>query len=159
MATIIAIELFVISVLASALSRQLVDEFKAWLPWITQFFIEHAIARLPASYSQRYREEWQSHVNEIPGEVGKLIAAISLLWAARRISACLSRGLDINTSHKEKRAWIGRSSAIKICALALASLVVYIVLPQTSRVRHLSGTIPSPRLVMSVSVRVFPPRR
>lgn len=154
MAAIIVIGVFIGSVLAAALSSLCVDEFKAWLPWAINFFIERAVASLPEDSRERYGEEWRSHVSEIPGAIGKLIAAVSLLWAARRMSPCLSGRRDIDTSRKEQRAW---SVVMKVCTLALASLVAYIiVVPRTSQVRHVSAIISSPRVAMSVSVRVFP---
>jgi hypothetical protein len=44
---------------------------------------------LPESQRKRFTEEWQCHVDEIPGEVGKLIVAFGFL----RASSKMSRGL------------------------------------------------------------------
>jgi hypothetical protein len=69
--------------------RQLADEFKAWTPRLIKYFIQRAVRRLPESQRKRFTEEWQSHVDEIPGEVGKLIVAFGFL----RASSEISRGL------------------------------------------------------------------
>lgn len=69
-----------------AFSRQITDEFKAWTPWLIKHFIQRAVRRLPESQHQRFTEEWQSHVDEIPGEVGKLFVAFDLLRASSKMS-------------------------------------------------------------------------
>jgi hypothetical protein len=104
MAAIIVMAVFIGSVLAAALSSLCVDEFKAWLPWAINFFIERAVASLPEDSRERYAEEWRSHVSEIPGAVGKLIAAVSLLWAAHTMSSCLSRGRGVYIRDKYSKA-------------------------------------------------------
>jgi hypothetical protein len=76
-------------IFATAISRQLADEFKAWTPRLIKYFIQRAVRQLPESQRKRFTEEWQSHVDEIPGEVGKLIVAFGFL----RASSKMSRGL------------------------------------------------------------------
>jgi hypothetical protein len=73
------------SILIAAFSRQLADEFKAWTPWLVRKLIAHAVRRLPVDRRERYGEEWSSHVEEIPGEIGKILVTLSLFWAAIRI--------------------------------------------------------------------------
>lgn len=77
--------LIVGSVLVGVLSRQLADEFKAWTPWLVQKLVLLAVGRMPKTQQERYAEEWSSFVNEIPGEVGKILAALGLSWAGFRI--------------------------------------------------------------------------
>jgi lipopolysaccharide/colanic/teichoic acid biosynthesis glycosyltransferase len=79
----------VLGILAAATSRQLADEFKAWTPWLIKRCIRRAVRQLPESLRERFTEEWQSHINEIPGEVGKLFEALGYL----RASWNMSRGL------------------------------------------------------------------
>ncbi|MGC2220946.1 MAG: hypothetical protein WA624_00515 [Methylocella sp.] len=76
-------------IFATAVSRQLADEFKAWTPRLIKYFIQRAVRQLPESQRKRFSEEWQSHVDEIPGEVGKLIVAFGFLQASSK----MSRGL------------------------------------------------------------------
>ena len=40
---------------------------------------------LPENQRERFAEEWQSHIFDIPGEVGKLISAFELLAASREM--------------------------------------------------------------------------
>src|SRR5947209_13348830 len=86
MALIIAFFLFLAGSLGTAISRLLTDEFKAWIPWIIQRIICRAIARLMPDQRQRFAEEWQGHVNEVPGDIGKLRVALGLLAAARKMT-------------------------------------------------------------------------
>jgi hypothetical protein len=86
---LIGVFIFVLGILATAVSRQLADEFKAWTPRLIKYFIQRAVRQLPESQRKRFTEEWQSHVDEIPGEVGKLIVAFGFL----RASSEISRGL------------------------------------------------------------------
>jgi len=66
------------SILIAAFSRQLADEFKAWTPWLVRKLVAFAVRRLPADRQERYSEEWTSYIEEIPGEIGKILAALTL---------------------------------------------------------------------------------
>ena len=91
----------VLGILAAVLSRQLTDEFKAWTPSIIKHLVNRAVRRLPEEERSRFEEEWLAHVNELPGEVAKIIAALGFLSAARRMSLRISvakRVLDVGVS-------------------------------------------------------------
>ena len=90
MALIVSVAVFLLGVVGSAMARQLADEFKAWNPAVVRRLIRRAVARLPERQQARFREEWYSHVNEIPGEIGKLITAFGFLFAARKMGATLA---------------------------------------------------------------------
>ena len=77
--------LSVLGLLGAAVSRQLADEFKAWTPRIIESFIRCAIRKLPEDQRERFREEWRSHINETPGEIGKFFIALTLLSAPRKM--------------------------------------------------------------------------
>ena len=47
--------------------------------------MRRAIAKLPDDFKDRYDEEWRGHLNEIPGELGKLVVALGLPIAANKI--------------------------------------------------------------------------
>ncbi len=79
MELIIGFIVIVIGILGTALSRQLTDECKAWTPWLIKYFINRAINKLHEEERDRFAEEWLAHVNELPGEVGKIIAALGFL--------------------------------------------------------------------------------
>lgn len=81
---------WIASIVAAALSRQLVDEFKAWAPRLTEWIIRWAARVLPSAQCERYEEEWLSHNNEIPGEIGKIAHAVGCLWAAPSMCELLS---------------------------------------------------------------------
>lgn len=86
MALIASVGLFMLSVLAAALSRMIVSEVDAWSPSIIRYLVKLAAARLPMKHRGRYEEEWQGHVNEVPGVVGKLFAAAGFLLAANKMA-------------------------------------------------------------------------
>jgi hypothetical protein len=86
MGLIIAIAIIVVSILGAALSQQLSDEFKAWTPWLVEHLIQCAIRLLPEEHHERLNEEWRSHVNDTPGQIGKIIVAAGFLVASRRIA-------------------------------------------------------------------------
>jgi hypothetical protein len=44
---------------------------------------------LPREQRNRFEEEWSSHLNEIPGELGKVIAALGFIQASR----CMALGV------------------------------------------------------------------
>jgi lipopolysaccharide/colanic/teichoic acid biosynthesis glycosyltransferase len=88
------------------LSKLVVDEFKAWVPWFTKQLIRTAIKLLPEDSRERYEEEWLSHINDVPGEIAKVVLAFQFIFAALKMSASFRsqntnlevgsrRGLDI----------------------------------------------------------------
>jgi hypothetical protein len=85
------IEAVLAAVFVAAISKQTADEFKAWAPWLTDIIVRRAIRVLPENQHGRYSEEWRSHIYEIPGEIGKLLVALSLLPAAWRLSRVLPK--------------------------------------------------------------------
>jgi hypothetical protein len=74
------------SFLSSLLAKLLADEIKSWLPWITDRVARCAVSILPKDQQERYGEEWRSHLDQIPGELGKMFCAIDLIRAAFNIS-------------------------------------------------------------------------
>ncbi len=105
--------IFIVSVLTAALSRTIVNEFVAWSPWVIRGFIKLAVAQLPNKQRERFDEEWQSHVSEVPGIVGKLIVAAGLLFAARKMAMTDRRGMVV------ARLWqkVGQIDALEDIAI------------------------------------------
>jgi hypothetical protein len=101
MELIIVVIVAVVGIFAAALSRQLTDEFEAWTQWIINRLVKRALRALAEEERSRFEEEWLAHVNELPGKVDKIIAALGFLPNARRISSGISvakRILDAGAS-------------------------------------------------------------
>src|ERR1035438_5164942 len=92
MGLIVGLTVFVTGILGTALARQFADEFKAWTPWVIDRLVRKAVARLPENQRERFEEEWRSHINEIPGEIGKFVVALGFVSAARKMSLMLNTG-------------------------------------------------------------------
>jgi lipopolysaccharide/colanic/teichoic acid biosynthesis glycosyltransferase len=87
-----AVMKFVAALFGSVLSKQLADDFKAWTPRLVKRLIERAVATLPRpDQRERYAEEWQSHANDVPGELGKVFVCLGFLRAARKMAALNNR--------------------------------------------------------------------
>jgi hypothetical protein len=81
------IGIWILGVVTAALSRLLADECKAWVPWLTKWFVRRAAAGLPENQRERYKEEWESHIDEIPGDIGKIVTALGFVMAAKKMSS------------------------------------------------------------------------
>ena len=60
------------NLLTAALSKIIGEEIAAWSPSIVRSLVKLAVERLPENHRARYQEEWQSHLNDVPGTVWKL---------------------------------------------------------------------------------------
>lgn len=88
----------VLAVIVAVMARLIADDIKAWIPRITDALIDRAVAKLPEDQRLRYAEEWRSHVNDVPGDLGKLFVAMHLVAAAgtmRRGSRLMVRIADV----------------------------------------------------------------
>ena len=79
------------TIVAALIVKLFGDEFKAWFPWMTERIVRCAVRSLPENQRKRYSEEWRSYLNEIPGEIGKLVSALGFCWAGWKMSRTLSR--------------------------------------------------------------------
>lgn len=70
------------TIFIAVISRLLADDIKAWLPKLTDHFIEQAVKGLPEQERERFAEEWRSYVNDTPGDISKLVVAIGFLHAS-----------------------------------------------------------------------------
>lgn len=71
-----------LAILGAVCVKVFADEFKAWAPTIVAKIIEAAVRTLPAELRERFSEEWPSHIDQIPGDVGKITVACGFLIAA-----------------------------------------------------------------------------
>lgn len=123
MGVIISAILFVLKILGTALSRLLVDEFKERTPWLIEQLIQHAVGRLSQERQERYNEEWRSHIDEVPGQIGKLFVATGFLWAAHRMRPRVSTGPSPAKSLSETRSALRfflAASLLYFCGLFLS---------------------------------------
>jgi hypothetical protein len=95
MALIASIGLIVLSILGAALSGILAKEIEAWSPSIIRGLIKLAVGELPEKLRERFSEEWQGCVNDVPGVIGKVIEAARFLLAARRMARIDRRGKEL----------------------------------------------------------------
>ena len=83
--------LLVAGVITSVISKLLADELNAWIPWIARYITSFSARRLPKKLRERFGEEWASHLNEVPGSLGKILTAISFLVAVPRMGLAIKR--------------------------------------------------------------------
>jgi hypothetical protein len=105
---------FLVAVLGSVLSRLLADELKSWTPRIVDSLIQRATRNLPQDQRERFDEEWRSHINETPGELGKLLVAFGLPRASRVMSSDLAHK---RSSWRQRRRYLGSAVAVGVFAL------------------------------------------
>ncbi len=93
-------------VVSSLLSRVIGDEISAWVPGLCRALVRCAAARLPESQRARFSEEWQSHIDEIPGIFVKLLTAADFSRAAI--------GMVMSQRHKEAaEKWVHTAQHFK----------------------------------------------
>jgi lipopolysaccharide/colanic/teichoic acid biosynthesis glycosyltransferase len=81
------------ALLLSIVGRIMAEEVRAWFGWVHKTLRRKAVERLPATCRDRYDEEWASAIEEIPGDLFKLIHSLGLLRASIGIrQAC---GADV----------------------------------------------------------------
>jgi hypothetical protein len=71
----------ILTVVVSITATLLASEVKAWLPWMTKRLVTLSIRILPEDERERYGEEWPSYLSEIPGDIGKALAASGFVFA------------------------------------------------------------------------------
>jgi hypothetical protein len=91
MGVMIGIAVAVAGIVGGAISRQLTDEFKAWTPNIIDRLIRLAVLRISEPHRERMNEEWRSHIDEIPGQIGKIATALGFLTASRKLRGVVSQ--------------------------------------------------------------------
>jgi pilus assembly protein CpaE len=72
--------------LAAVLNRLSGGALHAWIPWFTRRLLEIAAIRSPYDQRERLAEEWESHINEVSGDLGKIVFAYGCVSAAHQIA-------------------------------------------------------------------------
>jgi hypothetical protein len=99
--------------ITAVLARLFGDELKAWMPWFTRRLLRIAIERLPEVQRERFSEEWASHINEVPGEIGRIAIALGCVSAAEEMASLFTYG------EPALRRLFRRSLDVAVSALAL----------------------------------------
>jgi hypothetical protein len=81
------VALGILGVFGACCSKILADEFKAWVPFFVERIISIAVGRAPEHFRERLAEEWRAYVNDKPGDLGKLCAALDLIRASAKSSS------------------------------------------------------------------------
>ena len=81
-------DMIVLAIVCSILANELF----AWGPRLSDLLLKIAIKRMPAKLQERMREEWQAHLDTLPGGLSKLGAAASFVlstsfWGYRETNA------------------------------------------------------------------------
>ncbi|HET9179045.1 MAG TPA: sugar transferase [Terriglobia bacterium] len=119
MAVIVDIVGIICKIIAGAVSQQLTNEFKEWTCWVIERLVQRAVQRLPKDERDRFGEEWRSHIDEVPGQIGKIVVALNFTRAARKISAMAKAGYrDALPGDNLKRAVDVVASAAFLVAVA-----------------------------------------
>ncbi len=87
MALITSLGLFFLSVFVATLSRFFAAEIEAWVPSFVGAILKLAVSRLPGRHRGRFDEEWRSHINDVPGTLGKFVTATGFFFAAYKIAS------------------------------------------------------------------------
>lgn len=56
------------------------------VPSLTRQLLDLATKRLPEDQRERFAEEWQSHINEVSGDLGKIVFALGCVSAAQNMT-------------------------------------------------------------------------
>ncbi len=83
------------------LSRQVAEEFRAWTPWLVKHLIQYATNRLPEDQKERFKEEWQSHADEIPGQIGKVLTSCGFVVSTWKMYPVSPRSTFVRQETKQ----------------------------------------------------------
>jgi hypothetical protein len=104
------------SIIVATLSRVLAEELKAWTPRLIRMFVGVAVRSLPKSKRERYSEEWASFINEMPGEIGKVIAALGLVCAGVKMGLVSRIDRWLGGSSGNQDGEMGRLESLEMIA-------------------------------------------
>jgi hypothetical protein len=120
------VDVVVLGIILPVLSKLLADECKAWMPWLAKWIIRRATAPMPKDRRGRYTEEWQSHIDEIPGNIAKIFTAADFARAAKKMSRVGLRALSGTcTAHSSNsgKLFIAVSGKVAMSAYVFPRLV------------------------------------
>jgi lipopolysaccharide/colanic/teichoic acid biosynthesis glycosyltransferase len=122
------------AILTALVSGFLKEELKAWSGWVVERLIKLSVARLPESQRARFEEEWHSHIDEVPGEIGKLLAAVGFIISAHKISGIAAeRNRGKVASEAAKRAVDVLGSTVLLIFLSPVFFLVALAIRLTDK--------------------------
>lgn len=90
--------------LTAVLNQLSAGAFQAWISWFTRQLLNLATQGLPEDQRERFAEEWESHINEVSGDVGKIAFAWGCVSAAQEIAFTLVRFAPrVEQQHEERQ--------------------------------------------------------
>src|SRR5215831_1162536 len=102
-----ALVLTVGGILTALLNALFADKFKAWTASFTTRLLDLAVQRLPEDQRERFAEEWASHLNDISGDLGKVLFARGCVSAAHEMASLLNyRSPALNQVLKRSREFV-----------------------------------------------------
>lgn len=116
--------LTLVGIFVAAATRLLGDELKAWMPWVMKRLLDIAIQRLPEDQRERFAEEWSSHIDEIPGDVGKIVTAGGCILAARQIASPFRHGETLPSRTFKRCLDVAASVAILFLVAPVMLMVI-----------------------------------
>lgn len=137
------------AVIGAVFSKLAADEFKAWTPRLIAAVVQCAIRMLREDQRDRYAEEWRSHIDETPGEIGKLIVGLGLLPAAWKLSRISPnpRGSQIEENVSALRAAIRWSRRINEIPSETGKFIFCLVTQPVKRFRILKEPVDQQTLI------------
>jgi hypothetical protein len=112
------------AILVPVTARVVGDDVKEWLPWITRRLVERAVSRLPEEERDRFEEEWRAHINELPGNLAKVYAAMGCLSASKAINHIALAG---DTTRVEEAIRRATETAIAVFSLILILPLIVLI--------------------------------
>jgi len=101
-----ALVLALVGMLAAVLNRLSGGALHTWIPWFTRQLLDRATKRLPEEQRERLAEEWESHINEVSGNFGKVAFAWGCVAAAQQIALWRVRFVPrVRQQHQETRSF------------------------------------------------------
>ena len=102
-----ALVLTVGGIVAALLNVLFIDKLTPRIAWSTAALLDFAVQRLPEDQRERFAEEWASHLNDISGDLGKVLFARGCVSAAHEMASLLNyRSPALNQVLKRSREFV-----------------------------------------------------
>jgi hypothetical protein len=129
-----------ISICLSIFIGIITAEIIAYAPSIARWLIKRAVLKLPEPERDRYLEEWLSHAQELPGNLTKVLHALSCACVGARRIAKLKSGqpsIDERLSQGLTKTLLRAFTWTALCPTTFPALFRFAVTGQTGKFRFL----------------------